>query len=85
MTRRPADPPDFPAPALHHEFRCASSSALVAAYVRVSEAPWIDSCEVDLPNLRLTLRVSAAAKRPSPSTQEWLQRIEEVSRGDSER
>lgn len=81
MMRSPTDRPDFLAPALHHEFSCASRSALVAAYTSVSEAPWVETCSVDLPNLRLALRVSAAATRPSGPTVEWLRRIERLAQG----
>ncbi|HME69373.1 MAG TPA: hypothetical protein VKM54_05835 [Myxococcota bacterium] len=81
MIRSPGDRPDFLAPSLHHAFCCASRSDLVAAYTSVSEAPWVESCSVDLPNLRLTLRVSAATTRPSRPTLEWLQRIERVAQG----
>jgi hypothetical protein len=81
MIRSPADRPDFLALSLHHEFSCASRSALVAAYTSLSEAPWVESCSVDVPNLRLALRVSAAATRPSRPTVEWLQRIERLAQG----
>jgi len=79
VTRRPEETPDFLAPSLHHEVHCASRSALVAAYTSVSEAPWVESCAVDLPNLRLALRVSAA--RPCRRMVEWLQRIEHLAQG----
>jgi len=81
MTRSPEEAPDFLAPSLHHAVHCASRSTLVAAYTSVSEAPWVESCLVDLPNLRLVLRVSAAATRPSRRTVEWLQRLEHVAQG----
>jgi len=81
MMRSPADRPDFLAPSLQHEFSCASRSALVAAYTSVSEAPWVETCSVDLPNLRLALRVSAAATRQSGPTVEWLRRIERLAQG----
>jgi hypothetical protein len=81
MIRSPANRPDFLAPLLDHEFSCASRGALVAAYTSVSEAAWVESCSVDLPNLRLALRVSAAATRPSRPTVEWLQRIERLAQG----
>jgi len=81
MTRRPEEEPDFLAPSLHHEVHCASRSTLVAAYTSVSEAPWVESCAVDLPNLRLALRVSAAAAPRSRRTVEWLQRVEQIAQG----
>jgi len=81
MIRRSADRPDFLAPFLHHEFSCASRGALVAAYTALSDAPWVESCCVDLPRLRLALRLSAAARRPMTSTAEWLRRIERIAQG----
>jgi len=83
MIRRQADRPNFFAPSLQHAFSCASRSALVAAYTSVSEAPWVESCSVDLPNLRLILRLSIAATRPFKPTVEWLQKIERIARGRS--
>ena len=83
MIRRPVDRPNFFAPSLQHAFSCTSRSALVAAYTSVSEAPWVESCSVDLPNLRLILRLSSAATRPSRATVEWLQKIERIARGRS--
>jgi hypothetical protein len=79
MIRSATDHPDFFAPTLHHEFCCSSLSALVAAYTSVSEAPWIESCFVDLPSLRLVLRLSAATRHPSKAMMEWLQRLERVT------
>jgi hypothetical protein len=81
MIRRQADRPNFFAPSLHHAFCCRSRSTLVAAYTSVSEAPWVESCSVDVPNLRLTLRVSSAATRPGRPTVEWLQQIERIAQG----
>jgi hypothetical protein len=36
---------------------------------------------VDLPNLRLVLRVSEAAMHPCDLTVRWLQRVERVAQG----
>jgi len=81
VIRRNPDSQDFLAPALRHEIACADRSALLAAYTRVSDAPWIESCSVDLPNLRLVLRVSEAAMHPCDLTVRWLQRVERVAQG----
>jgi hypothetical protein len=79
MTRSPADHPDLFAPSLRHEFGCASRRALVAAYTLVSEAPWVECCCVDLPNLRLALSLPALAVHPGGSTREWLKRISRIA------
>jgi hypothetical protein len=76
---RPVDCPDVLAPWLRHEFGCASRRALVAAYTLVSEAPWVESCCVDLPNLRLALSLPALAVHPGESTREWLKRIARIA------
>jgi hypothetical protein len=51
----------------------------VAAYSLVSEAPWVECCCVDLPNLRLALRLPALAIRPDGSVREWLKRITRIA------
>lgn len=81
MTRIPADGTSVPALALHHEFCCASRSALAAAYTSASEAPWVECCSVDLQALRLVLRLSPAGPRAGRRTLEWLRRIERVAQG----
>jgi hypothetical protein len=79
MIGSPVDRSDLRAPSLQHEFGCASRSALVAAYTMVSEAPWVECCLIDLPNLRLALRLPAVAIHPGGSTREWLKRITRIA------
>lgn len=37
---------------------CADRDALERAYLLAADAPWVDGCTVDLPNLRLELRIA---------------------------
>jgi hypothetical protein len=61
------------------EIPCSSPGALAAAYQRLQDAPWLESCSVDVPNLRLLVRVPAAV-RGLDVTQRWLERIERIAR-----
>lgn len=68
-------------PPLPHrlEIPCANRAALAAAYDRLLDVPWLDSCSVDLPNLRLHVRVPAAL-RGLDATQRWLERVQRIAR-----
>ena len=69
--------PNRPRP-FHLEISCTSRGTLAAAYHRLQDAPWLESCSVDLPNLRLVVRVPYAL-RGLDATQRWLERIEQIA------
>jgi len=64
-----------------HEIRCADRSALAAVYGAVAETPWVDGCDVDLPSLRLVLRIAERGRRPADATERWLLQVERMARG----
>lgn len=74
-------PPDGPKSDLLHEIACADRHALAAAYERAAEGAWIESCAVDVPNLRLVLRLSGRRGPPGEAALRWLARIQLLARG----
>lgn len=68
-----------------HEIRCADRSALAAAYGVVAQTPWVDACDVDLPGLRLVLRMAARGHAPPDAAARWLVRVERTARGAARR
>lgn len=75
--------PIFPAmedPILR-QIRCADSAALRRACLRVLDAPWVDGCIVDLPNLLLEVRASHPGRRRD-ALEARLAGVERVARGE---
>jgi hypothetical protein len=66
---------------LLHEIACSDRQSLAAAYERVAEARWVESCAVDLPNLRLMLRLSPRMGAPSDASMRWVTRIQWIAQG----
>lgn len=64
-----------------HEIRCSDRSALAAVYDVVAQTPWVDACDVDLPGLRLVLRMTERARKPADAAERWIARMQEMARG----
>ncbi len=41
------------------QIACADARSLEQAYLRLADAPWVEGCTVDLPNLLLEVRARA--------------------------
>jgi hypothetical protein len=74
-------PPDTKKSELVHEIACCDRQALAAAYERAAGARWIDSCAVDVPNLRLVVRLSAGMGAPCDASVRWLATIQTLAQG----
>jgi len=64
-----------------HEIQCSDRSSLAAVYDAVAQTPWVDACDVDLPSLRLVLRIVERTRTPADATERWLLRVERMARG----
>lgn len=74
-------PPDPRKSELLHEIPCSDRHALAAAYERAAEGSWLESCSVDLPNLRLVVRLAGRRGPPSDAAMRWLARVQMLARG----
>ncbi len=61
--------------------RCADSAALRRACLRILDAPWVDGCIVDLPNLLLEVRASDPGRRRD-ALETRLAGVERLARGE---
>lgn len=67
--------------ARRHEIVCSDRTALAAVYDEVSHCSRVETCEVDLPNLRLVLRIAGALPRVLDPNARWLDRVQAIARG----
>lgn len=73
--------PFLPDPGCEHEITCTDRTALAAVYDEISHSSQVEACEVDLPNLRLVLRMSNALPRTIVPASRWLERVQTIARG----
>ena len=66
-----------------HEIVCASRSALAAVYDEISEVAGVETCAVDLPNLRLVVRIADSGLSMSAidPTLRWIERVQRIASG----
>jgi len=68
------------ATAIQHLISCSDARALEDAYLRISEASWIEGCTVDVTNLVLELRISPWGMQSAVEAQ--LALLERIARGE---
>ncbi len=66
-----------------HEIVCESRGALAAVYDQLSELAGVETCTVDLPNLRLVVRMADRALRrvSVDPTRHWIDRVQRIASG----